>query len=233
MGLVKDVYTLGGSFKQAKENRKAARDERTRNMALLNGLDFEPMYASETVPTYQKTQSPVARSYLESFLSGNNPNMTFSGAPNAAVTKAAQQRAQNAMFGTPEQRVAQQRQIDTQTPWQVKTPTRKVKSEANEPARVAAENPLLAEFGVTDRGLADALKAKKWIKPGGDDASSPLAQSNINQLMMAYGGDQAAAAEALSTLSPAQLKAEVRKRAADAGGWDALRAKYPQWTTRA
>lgn len=144
--------------KAAKKDKAYAAQQQRAGAQLINELDYEPMYASENVPTYQRSQSPVARSYLESFLMGNNPSATFSGAPNAKLTKQRQQSSQNAMFGTPEQRIAQQRQMETATPWKVTPPTRKVNPSA-EPDGAAdwtMQNSELASYGI-NKTLADAL----------------------------------------------------------------------------
>jgi hypothetical protein len=228
MGLVQDSFTLGGKVKEAKENVRAAREARKANLELVKSLDYEPMYASQTVPTYQRTQSPVARSYIESFLMGNNPDSIRSGSPNAGVKRQAAQTQQNAMFGTPEQRLQQQRAYEATTPWKVETPTRPVVGEKAKIATSVAENPILAQQDITDPELAAAFKGKNWLA-NGDQWKSPLASTYANQLMMAYGGDQKAVANALNTMSYKELKAEVRKRAKEAGGWKALQAKYPQW----
>jgi hypothetical protein len=125
-----------------KEREQAQRDADTRQK-LLASLDYEPMYASQTTPTYQRTQSPVARSYIESFLTGSNPDATFSGSPNANYQKSQQQTAQNKAFGTPQQRIAQQRSFLQEQPWKVATPTRTVKaSQAAAQQTVADENLL-------------------------------------------------------------------------------------------
>jgi hypothetical protein len=140
---------MWGKAKEDKANKEAIEKDKRERMGLMQSLDYEPMYASQNVPTYQKTKSPVARSYLESFLMGNNPNATFSGAPNAAATKKGQQYQQNAMFGTPEQRIAQQRAVDAETPWKVTPPTRPVVGTQSEEALHTATVPDLAAAGVT------------------------------------------------------------------------------------
>lgn len=144
----------------ARDAAKLAAQQQRAGQQLLNELDFQPMYASENVPTYQRSQSPIARSYLESMLAGNNPQATFSGAPNAAATKARQQGAQDQMFGTMQERVAKQRALETDTPWwKVTTPTRQVNpNRSTEPgaANWTAENSELASRGV-NKTLSDSL----------------------------------------------------------------------------
>lgn len=157
-----------GTAVMNKKNAKAAEKNRKQGIDMIKSMDWEPMYASETVPTYQRTQSPVARSYLESFLMGNNPNATFSGAPNAKLTKARQQEAQNQMFGTPEQRVAQQRAMEAQTPWKVQTPSRPVIGQQGQDALHNAGNPTAAmDLGVS-RQTYDKLVREGFIPEGKD-----------------------------------------------------------------
>ncbi len=158
---------LWGQNKANKENRKAADRARKQTFDTINSLDWEPMYASDTVPAYQKTQSPVARSYLESFLAGNNPNMTFSGAPNAGFTKARQQASQDAMFGTMDQRIAQQRALEASNPYQVQTPTRPVMSGQAKEAIYKGSNPNAAGAGL-DQGTRQKLIELGIIKDGQD-----------------------------------------------------------------
>ena len=176
--LIKDIGATIGKRTAAAKNKKSAEHDRAERMALINQMDFEPMYASAQVPTYQKTQSPVARSYLESFLMGNNPNATFSGAPNAGATQKAQQSQQNAMFGTPEARVARQREIDAATPWKVTPPTRTVLQNSGE-ALFAAENPILARKGFTE------AEAGQYFAP----AQNPAAVENMFASRM-FGKDK-------------------------------------------
>lgn len=57
-----DVFNARGREKQAK-----AEDEWRRK-----DLNFDPAYASEAAPQFQVASSPVARAYLESFLTGDN-----------------------------------------------------------------------------------------------------------------------------------------------------------------
>jgi len=164
---LKGGFRLFGQVKANKENRKAAEEARRQSFNTIKSLDWEPMYASDTVPQYQKTQSPVARSYLESFLAGNNPNMTFSGAPNAALTKQRQQQSQDAMFGTMDQRIAQQRAIEQQNPYKVQTPTRKVFSDQAQQGVFASSHPQATAAGL-DSGTLQKLVDLGVIKDGGD-----------------------------------------------------------------
>lgn len=126
MGIFGDWLGLAGGMMANRQNAKAARQNKKDQIGLIDKLDWDPMYASDTTPMYKPTQSPVARAYLESMLTGSNPDTTYSTRPNAAATKATQQASQNAMYGTPEERVAQQRALQSQPLYTVPTPTRSV-----------------------------------------------------------------------------------------------------------
>lgn len=97
MGLGETLGGVFGGIFGADKREKNTDRERKRRMAILDSLNFQPMGAT------QRANNPMARRYLESFLAGNNPDTTFSGAPNAAATKAQQQQSQDAMFGTAQQ----------------------------------------------------------------------------------------------------------------------------------
>lgn len=199
---VKGVFNLGTSYLQRDRDRKAVADQRKRDLALIKELDWEPMYASETVPTYQRTQSPVARSYLESFLAGNNPAATFSGAPNAQLTKQRQQQSQDQMFGTMQERIAQQRAMEATTPWKVQTPTRPVVGQKGESALWTAENPQYAQRNV-NKNLYDAINENGGTPLGklpvskGDELKGGIGAimgaRMAEQLAEAYGSADAAA----------------------------------------
>lgn len=212
MGLFESIFNLGGKVKQAKEQRATAKEEAERNLRTIQSLDWEPMYSSQTIPQYQKSQSPVARSFLESFLAGNNPAATFSGSPNAAVNKAVQQKQQNAMFGTMGERLYKQRQIDSYNPYQVKTPTRPVVTEKGKSAQTVQQYPIMADNGVTDPRLAQALISSKMFNEKSGKWSSVVNGARVQQMLKAYGGDQAAVADLLERNgSFGKAAAEYRK----------------------
>lgn len=78
---------IAGNVMEAEEKRKLARDiERDRKGAIDNYID-RPYYVAESAPQYQQTKSPVARAYLESFLTGANPNMVRSTGADSGYEK--------------------------------------------------------------------------------------------------------------------------------------------------
>lgn len=191
VGIARGFGEIYGKNQTNKANTKAAKDAREQGLNLINKMDWEPTYASETVPTYQRTQSPVARSFIESFLMGNNPMATRSTAPNAAITKQVQQTQQNAMFGTPQERLAQQQAYQAQTPWKVQTPTKPIVGAKEEEAMHAAAHPVAEQIGL-DKDLYRDLVSIGAIKEG-DDAK-PYKPELINAVRNAHaaGDDDAA-----------------------------------------
>lgn len=173
MKLIDSAIGAGVAAKQASRAREFAKKEQEARLKLIEQMDFEPMYASDTTPTFQRTQSPVARSYLESFLMGSNPNATFSGSPNAKEVKANQQMMENATFGTPQARVQRQQEILQETPWKVTTPTRPVRTEADKTTEWSMANPKLAKAGYTPENIAE-LK-KRGMPEGAEKSAMALA----------------------------------------------------------
>lgn len=167
--LFKEGGRLFGESRRVKNDREAAEKDRKERFKLIESMDFQPTYASQTTPTFRRTESPVARAYLESMLLGNNPDSTFSGAPNAAAQKNVQQRAQNSMFGTPEQRAARQAEILGETPWAVQAPIAPVVNEQKQAAAWNAKHPTLAGMGINNDADLEALKqtptGKKTLTP--------------------------------------------------------------------
>lgn len=149
------------------KNRKFAERQRKQQMDLINSLDWEPEYASNNVPAYQKTKSPIAGSWLDSYLMGDNPAAISSTAPNAQILKAQAQARQNANFGTPAERLAEQRAIQASNPYQVTPPTRPVMGPKSQDAAYSIENPGAKGWGV-DRELHDSLVAGGYLKDGED-----------------------------------------------------------------
>lgn len=119
MNILGDIGGLIGGWVEKRKNAKAIAKAAKEQQALFESLDHEPEYAADYTPTFKRTESPVARAYLESFLLGQNPDATYSGDPNAKYIQAAQQRSQNTTYGTPEERAARQAAIMKETPWEV------------------------------------------------------------------------------------------------------------------
>jgi hypothetical protein len=204
--LAESLIGAGLNFKGAKDQQKAAEAAAAKRMNLIKSLDFTPTYTSDLAPTYQRTQAPVARSWIESFLSGNNPDAISPVSPNAAIRKQQAQAQQNAMFGTPQQRVAQQRTIEQQTPWAVTTPTRTIGTNPAEKKeagwRDQFRNPGAVEKGGVSEGLTSAImeaapkfkdrlgdaayKARAIVKEFGSPEAALAAVQNHDPRAMGY-----------------------------------------------
>ena len=107
--------------KAAAEQLKHAEEMRQESFDLANQLNWEPDYVSDLVQPYQKTQSPLARSFLESLLTGANPSMVSSTRHGANRLQAGAQARFDDQFGGWDQLLARQREVDKQTPWAPKT----------------------------------------------------------------------------------------------------------------
>ena len=113
-----------GNWAAARKKRKNAIQDRAQQLDFTRSLNWNPVYAKDLMNTpYQKTKSPLARSYLDSILTGNNPDMTFSGEPNAAQTKAEQAVRKEQMYGSNQDLLAQSEQERSTNPYTVSTPT--------------------------------------------------------------------------------------------------------------
>lgn len=80
------------SRRASKEQAKLARERYNAQQHALQNFDWNPEYVSQHAPQFQRTESPVARAYLESFLTGSNP-MAIQGT--RAGADVARQNAQN------------------------------------------------------------------------------------------------------------------------------------------
>ncbi len=148
-----------------KKKREAAAEKNKRADAAIAGSDWTPMYASETTPTFRKAQSPVARSYLESFVTGANADAVNPNAPGAKYQKAAASRNFNQQFGSMNDLLARQRTIEQSTPWAVKTPTREINPAGSKAATIS---PSLMNAGISRKNLGylDANNANTGVKNG-------------------------------------------------------------------
>jgi hypothetical protein len=102
MGLFDSIGKMVGNIKgQQQAGKRAAQAEKDYWKRIEAG-NWEPEYASEHAPGYQQTKSPVARAYLESFLTGDNPDAvqgTRAGSSGPLGTKAVAQNQFNQAYG--------------------------------------------------------------------------------------------------------------------------------------
>lgn len=113
-----------GKYMQSKADEKQAAAElenanrmREEAFGIANQLNWEPDYVSDLVKPYQKAQSPLARSFLESLLTGANPSMVQSTRLGAPRLQAGAQSRFDEQTGGFDSLLARQREIEKQTPW--------------------------------------------------------------------------------------------------------------------
>lgn len=113
-------------LRAAKQAQAQARDDRERGVFMSQQMDWKPEYASEHVGAYQKAETPIADTFLNSFLTDDNASAqqgTRAGAP-AAQANATNRSAQR--YGTVDQLVARNNQVQKETPWAVTPFTREI-----------------------------------------------------------------------------------------------------------
>lgn len=198
MGLGGDLGSIIGKRQENKRNRALADRENKNRLALFNTLDQEPMYASQLVPQYKQTQSPVARAYLESMLMGANKDAVSPTGVNSALDQKMAVARKNALFGTDQELLQKQQALQSQPLYQNTAPTRRIVPTAEE--KFARSNPAAAGVGASPE-LLDALKGKgksgKWLArtledPEWNDISAKIGENGWKRLADAYAlGDDA------------------------------------------
>jgi len=113
-----------GKFMESKAQRDAAEKDlanaeqmRSAAMELARRQNWEPHYVSDLMPDYKKAESPVARAFLESLLTGTNPSSVQSTRLGAARLKAGAQQGFDQQFGGWDKLIARQRELEQETPW--------------------------------------------------------------------------------------------------------------------
>lgn len=112
-----------GAEKQRKQSKKELREakyDRERAVDMAANANYNPFLVSDVIDPYQRSQSPVARGYLESFLTGANPQTVQGTRANAAPAQQAAQGQFNQAYGGWDQLRAQQREMEQSTPWDIK-----------------------------------------------------------------------------------------------------------------
>lgn len=103
--------------KEAERNRADAERFRQEGVDLVNQLNWEPDYVSDIMPAYQRAQSPVARAFLESMLTGTNPSSISPTRHGANRLRAGAQAGFDRQFGGWDDLLRQQREAEQATPW--------------------------------------------------------------------------------------------------------------------
>lgn len=98
MGLFKDAFGAIKEWKDGESDKefyeKQGAEAQKDHWDRINAQNFEYAKPSDAAPQYKATVSPVARAYLESFLTGNNPDAiqgTRAGSSGMFGTKAVAQ----------------------------------------------------------------------------------------------------------------------------------------------
>lgn len=176
MKFLENLGGMLGGWVQANKNKQAAREAAQERDRLLNSLDWEPTLASENVPTYKKSESPIARSFLESLMTGDNPMMTAPGELNAKAVQGAQQRRTDQRWGTTDERVARQRQVMDETPWEVKT----IPKAASGPSFVQNMTQRYPELSQVPNVSADEIETA--LSALGNDATGSQLASHVRRV---------------------------------------------------
>lgn len=123
-GLIRPGKALEAQAKkeQAKKDLANAQQMRQQGMDLAGKLNWEPNYVSSMIGPYQKTVSPIARSFLESLLTGASPSNVQGTRLGADRQKAAAQSNFDQQFGGWDALQARQQAAEQATPWAVKPP---------------------------------------------------------------------------------------------------------------
>jgi len=106
--------------KQAQKEARYARNDRERALAMAADANYNPFLVSDVIDPYQRSQSPVARGYLESFLTGANPQAVQGVRAGAPVQKASAQQGFNQAYGGWDALRQKQREMEQSTPWDIK-----------------------------------------------------------------------------------------------------------------
>jgi hypothetical protein len=129
LGGVADLANGVGGYLGAKEREEAARKwieqamaDRQSGVNLAQNLDWSPERVRDQVGTYQRSRSPVADAFLESFVTGDNPAAVQGTRYGAKIDKADAQKRFDKNYGGWDAIRAQQRQLDQSTPWAVQNP---------------------------------------------------------------------------------------------------------------
>lgn len=106
--------------READRNRKDAERFRQESVDFAKGLDWSPSLVGDVMPTYQRTESPLARSFLESILTGANPSSIPSTRLGAPQLRAGAQGQFDQQFGGWDELLARQRAAEQAMPWALK-----------------------------------------------------------------------------------------------------------------
>lgn len=149
--------------KALKRQASAARRDRERALGMAADAEYDPFLISEQIGPYQRSQSPVARGYLESFLTGANPDAVQGTRAGAPQLQARAQGAQQQAYGGWDALRARQREMEQSTPWEV---------------RPFTEQAVTPEMRARAKALpSDEIASKRW----------GITPEQVTQLREGYG----------------------------------------------
>lgn len=106
--------------KQAEREQKAMRRDRERALGMAADADYEPELLSDHAAPYQRSQSPLATGFLESFLTGSQPAAVQGTRAGAPAMQAKAQGNWDRNYGGTDALIGKQRAAEQATPWAVK-----------------------------------------------------------------------------------------------------------------
>lgn len=112
MDIFKSATDFIGKKDLAKDQKQQAAKIEQQKWDAIKASDFDPTYASDLAPQFQRDTSPVARAYLESFLTGTNADAVQGTRAGAKDQKADAQQGFNNRYGTWDTLTNKQREIE-------------------------------------------------------------------------------------------------------------------------
>lgn len=144
MSLTESLGRLLGNIKGEEIAGKRAKQAGKDYWGRIDSANWEPEYASQHAPAYQQTKSPVARAYLESFLTGNNADAVQGTRLGGTEQKAATTQNFNQAYGGWDKLQQQQNaELSDNARFQPTPITRPVRDDHKEQA---ARNPWASDY---------------------------------------------------------------------------------------
>jgi len=120
---------------QAEQKKtKQAETQRNEALTLLRNQQRDPYLAARSIPTYQRSQSPIADAFLESMLTGSNPQAIQGTRAGSTAARAGAQRTFDASTGGMDALRARQQAVMADVPWQLRRQS--MPSQNRTPARL-------------------------------------------------------------------------------------------------
>ena len=176
------MVTSKRAQEEAKKQRKFVNESRQQGMDMVANMDWEPELVSDHAPMYQRSQSPIADAFLQSMLTGQNPNMVQGTRQGSPQLKAAAQRGFDQSYGGFDALRQRQRDMEAATPWAVKPFDGPAITQGD---MRAASKPAFTNIGLSDDDLAILKAAGFDIDPA---TGKDMAGNRIHQIQeMNYG----------------------------------------------